>query len=65
MTDPIVAEVKRIREEHAAKFNYDLEAIFADLQRREAKSNATFLSFPVKRIKSVIENPVTKSRHTT
>ncbi|HZF12610.1 MAG TPA: hypothetical protein VFE33_27790 [Thermoanaerobaculia bacterium] len=34
--DPIVQEVRRIREEYAAQFNYDLQAIFADLKRSEA-----------------------------
>ncbi|MFY9826122.1 MAG: hypothetical protein WAM82_32450 [Thermoanaerobaculia bacterium] len=33
--DPIVQEVRRIREEHAARFGYDLQAIFADLKRTE------------------------------
>ncbi len=33
--DPIVQEVRRIRQEHAARFDYDLEAIFADLKRSE------------------------------
>lgn len=33
--DPIVEEVRRVREEHAARFNYDLQAIFADLKRSE------------------------------
>jgi hypothetical protein len=33
--DPIVLEVRRIRQEHAAKFGYDLEAIFADLKQSE------------------------------
>jgi len=33
--DPIVEEVRRIRQEHAARFDYDLEAIFADLKRSE------------------------------
>jgi hypothetical protein len=33
--DPIVAEVHRIREMLAAKFNFDVEAIFADIQRRQ------------------------------
>jgi len=33
--DPIVQEVRRIRQEHAARFNYDLQAIFADLKRTE------------------------------
>ena len=28
--DPIVEEVCRIREEHAATFNYDIDAIYAD-----------------------------------
>ncbi|MFY9821154.1 MAG: hypothetical protein WAM82_07215 [Thermoanaerobaculia bacterium] len=33
--DPIVQEVRRIRQEHAARFDYDLQAIFADLKRTE------------------------------
>ena len=33
--DPIIQEVRRIRQEHAAKFDYDPEAIFADLKRTE------------------------------
>lgn len=33
--DPVVQEVRRIRQEHAAKFDYDLKAIFADLKRTE------------------------------
>jgi|GEM_PF-1455611 len=34
--DPIVQEVRHMREEHAASFGYDLQAIFADLKRTEA-----------------------------
>jgi hypothetical protein len=34
--DPIVAEVHRIREILAAKFNFDIDAIFADMQERQA-----------------------------
>lgn len=34
--DPIVAEVHRTREMLAAKFNFDIDAIFADLQKRQA-----------------------------
>jgi len=36
-TDPIVDELHRIREEHAARFNFDLDAIVADLRRVEAE----------------------------
>ena len=34
--DPIVASVRKVREELAAAFDYDVHAIFADLRRREA-----------------------------
>jgi hypothetical protein len=33
--DPIVAEVRRVRDKLAARFNYDIHAIFADLMARE------------------------------
>jgi hypothetical protein len=33
--DPIVAEVRAIREKLAAKFGFDVKAIFADLRRRQ------------------------------
>lgn len=34
--DPIVAEVRRIRDEYARSFNYDLAAICQDLRERQA-----------------------------
>ena len=34
--DPIVAEVHRIREKLAAKYNFDIAAFFADLRKRQA-----------------------------
>jgi hypothetical protein len=33
--DPIVEEVRRIRQQYAARFNYDLDAIFRDLKERQ------------------------------
>ena len=36
--DPIVEEVRKIREKHAAKFKYDLDAICRDLKEQERKS---------------------------
>lgn len=35
--DPIVASVRRVRDEMAAKFNYDVHAIFRDLRNRESR----------------------------
>jgi len=41
--DPIVAEVRRYREEHSAKFNHDIQAILADLKERERTSGRTYV----------------------
>jgi len=35
--DEIVDEVRAIRDAHAAKFGYDLQAIYADLKKSEAE----------------------------
>lgn len=35
--ETIIEEIRRIRDEHAKQFNYDLDAIFADIQRRQAE----------------------------
>lgn len=51
--DPVVEEVRTVREAYAARFNYDLEAIFQDLKRQERKSGRTFVSFSSRRISSV------------
>ena len=37
MYDPIVAEVRKIRDAHSKKFNYDLDAIVADYQTRSVE----------------------------
>jgi hypothetical protein len=43
MNDPIVDEVRRIRDAHAARFNYDLNAIFQDIKEREKKNGLKFV----------------------
>lgn len=48
MSDPIVDEVRRIRDEHAARFGYDLDAIFRDLKEQERNSGLIFVSAPQK-----------------
>ena len=34
MHDPIVAEIRKIRDAHSKKFNYDVNAIFEDYDNR-------------------------------
>jgi hypothetical protein len=48
--DPIVEEARRIREEHAARFDYDLRAIFEDLRRRQQEGGRSVVSFPPRRV---------------
>ncbi len=43
MTDPIVDEVRRIRDEYAARFNYDLDLMFLDIKKREKESGLIFV----------------------
>ncbi len=45
MNDPIVEEVRRVRDAHAAQFNYDLDAIYQDIKEQEKKSGRKFVSF--------------------
>lgn len=44
MNDPIVDEVRRVRDAHAAQFNYDLDAIYRDIKEREKKSGHKFVA---------------------
>ena len=46
MMDPIVEEVRRVRQEYAKQFNYDLRAIAADLRQKETEHQGQVVSFP-------------------
>lgn len=37
LDDEIITEVRAIRDAHAAKFNYDIDAIAADLMKSQAE----------------------------
>ncbi len=43
--DEIVEEVRRIRYEHAAKFDHDLKAILDDARKRQKTSGRKIVSF--------------------
>jgi hypothetical protein len=36
--DEIVEEVRRVRQENAEKFNFDISAICADIRKKQAES---------------------------
>ena len=48
--DPIVEEIRKVREEHAARFNYDLRAIAEDLRKRQAEGGHKVVSLPPRRL---------------
>jgi len=43
--DEIVDEVRRIREEQAARYNFDIKAILAAAKKRQRKSGRKVVSF--------------------
>jgi len=45
-TDPIVAEIREIRERRAARFRYDIHAIVADAQARDASGDREVVRLP-------------------
>jgi hypothetical protein len=57
--DPIVEEVRNVRNEHAKKFNYDLSAIVADLKKQQKGSKRKFITLPPKK-PTVLPKPKVK-----
>lgn len=53
--DPIVEEVRMYRQAHAARFNYDLTAIFADLIEREKNSSRPVINRPPRRLSETLK----------
>jgi len=48
--DPIVEEVRAIRDEIAKEHDYDVDAIFEALRRRDATSTTQHVSLPARRV---------------
>ena len=48
--DPIVAEVRAIRDELAAQCGYDLKEIFRQLRQQQASSGRKYVRYPARRI---------------
>lgn len=55
--DPIVEEVGKFRDEYARKFNYDLDAICADLMEKQTQSGHTLVRRE-RKAGTVCEEPV-------
>lgn len=51
--DPIVEEIRAIREAYAARFKYDLQAIYCDLKAQERQHGWQTVSCPPRPAKPV------------
>lgn len=58
-TDPIVAEVRRVRDEHARRFNYDIHAICEDIRKAEAACGHPLVRF---RPRKLVKGPHSSAR---
>lgn len=59
--DPIVEKVRKVRQDYAAKFNYDLRSIFSDIKAQEAEYRQKgwkVVSFPSKLVKAQVAKKV-------
>ena len=55
-TDPIIAELRAIRQEYAARFNYDVDAMFRDIRARQEASGRDYVRLPSRRPVSASED---------
>jgi hypothetical protein len=44
--DPIVKETRKLREKYAARLQHDPDAIFRDIQKRQAESPSKVVTLP-------------------
>ena len=54
-TDPIMAELRAIREEYAARFNYDVDAMFKHIRARQEASGREYVRLPTRRPESAVQ----------
>ena len=60
--DPIIAEVRAIRDQHAARFDYDVKAIFRDIQARQEASGRQYVRYPARRTVPESDDPIQSRR---
>ena len=46
---PIIAKVRAVRDQHAARFDYDVKAIFRDIRARQEASGRQYVRYPARR----------------
>ena len=54
--DPVVEETRKIREQYASQFNHDIDAIYKDIQQRQAQSGKKLVSLPARKPSKVFDS---------
>jgi hypothetical protein len=62
--DPIVDELRRVRKEYAARFNFNLDAIYQDLKKREHEGEFTVVYRRPRRPRSGIRARIVNGKGT-
>ncbi len=44
--DPIISEVRAVRDAHAARFDYDVASIFRDIRAMQKESGQDYIQLP-------------------
>lgn len=60
-TDPTITELRAIRQAYAARFDYDVDAMFRDLRARQEVSRREYVRLPARRTTGD-RNPETSPR---
>lgn len=64
-TDPIIAELRAVRDEHAARCGYDVEEIFRDIQTQQEASGREYVRLAPRRVAPAGEENTHRSRPRT
>ena len=57
--DPVLTEIREVREAYSKRFAGNVRAMLADLRAREREGGRTVVSRPAKRIQGTAESVVT------
>lgn len=49
-TDPLIAEIRAVRDQYAARFDYDVAAMFRDLRARQDASRRDYVQHPARAV---------------
>ena len=59
-TDPVISEVRAVRDAHAAQFDYDVAAIFRNIREMQEASGREFVRSPARR---TVATDVASAKH--